>query len=67
MNGLGDDPLLTPYETALRLGVTVNTVNRYRRTGLLDAVTLPSGRAYRYRTSVVQAILDKPGDPQVDE
>lgn len=61
------DPLLTPQETADRLGVTVKSIGRYRRAGLLKAVPLPGGRSFRYRTSVVQAILDTPGDPQVAE
>lgn len=58
------DPLLKPVEVARRLGVDVKSVGRWRRAGLLQAVALPGG-GFRFRTSVVEAILNTPGDPQV--
>ena len=60
------DPLLAPHEAARLLGVGVESVGRWRRAGLLQAVRLPGG-GHRYRTSVVEAILNTPGDPRVDE
>lgn len=59
------DPLLKPSEVARQLGVDVKSVGRWRRAGLLQTVALPGG-GYRYRTSVVEAILNTPGDPQVN-
>ena len=52
------DPLLRPAEVAARFGVNVKSLARWRKTGLIVAVPLPSGH-FRYRTSVVQAILDR--------
>jgi predicted site-specific integrase-resolvase len=59
------DPLLMPHEAAHLLGVGVKSVGRWRRAGLLESVKLPGG-GHRYRTSVVEAILNTPGDPRVD-
>lgn len=49
--------LLTTAEVAARLRVTVHTVNRYAREGLLPAIELPGG-ARRYRASDIATLLD---------
>ncbi|MDQ3403548.1 MAG: helix-turn-helix domain-containing protein [Actinomycetota bacterium] len=51
---MGD--LLTATEVAKRLRVSVATVNRYAREGLLPAVRLPGG-TWRYRVSDIDELL----------
>lgn len=50
------DDLLTTQEVADRLRVSVATVNRYARDGLLAHVDLPGER--RFREADVSAFLD---------
>lgn len=48
--------LLTTAEVAARLRVSIATVNRWARLGLLRAVDLP-GRTRRYRAEDVDALI----------
>lgn len=47
--------LLTTAEVARRLRVSVATVNRYARVGLLRAITLPGGQR-RYEAADIEAL-----------
>lgn len=49
--------LLTTAEVAVRLRVSVATVNRYARENKLRGVALPGGQR-RYRTEDVDALLN---------
>lgn len=49
--------LLTTVEVSERLRVSVATVNRYAREGLLPAVTLPGGQR-RFRQTDIDKLLD---------
>jgi excisionase family DNA binding protein len=61
-------PLLTQKEVAKRLGVSVSSVRRYTKAGLVPYVKLPSGPV-RYRPEDVEEFIwryrDGPG-PGVD-
>lgn len=52
------EPLLTARELAEKLGVHVETVLRWTRTGRLPGFRLPSG-ALRFRESAIEAWLEQ--------
>lgn len=61
------DPLITIGEVARRFNVTVKTVRRWDKPGLLPAVRTPGGQR-RYRTSDVEAFIgSQPGADEDDE
>jgi excisionase family DNA binding protein len=49
--------LMTPAEVAVLFRVTANTVNKWARTGKLNAIPTPGGRC-RFRRSEVEARLN---------
>lgn len=57
MNESEPDNLLSPKETAARLGVTTKTLRRWATDGKLTAIRTLGGHR-RYRESVVQQLLN---------
>lgn len=51
------DPLLTPSETAARLGIAPSTLNIWRCTGRYNLPFVKAGARVRYRTSDVEAFI----------
>lgn len=57
------DELLSTGKAAKALGVSINTVRRWRRAGMLPYAQLPNGH-YRYpRAALEQILRDRRGDP----
>lgn len=54
-----DDPLLTLTEAAGQLGVTKKTIYRWVKSGVLDVISLPSGKrpTYRIRESMIETMI----------
>ncbi len=51
-----DTELLTGREVANRLGVATKTINRWRKTGLIESLQLPD-ESYRYSLPQIVAAL----------
>lgn len=53
------DPLLTPPEAAVYLGVTENTLSVWRCVGRYNIQFVKVGRLVKYRKSALDAFLDR--------
>lgn len=51
------DPLISPREAAVILGINYATLTKWARADLIDFVMMPNGRR-RYKESVLRAILE---------
>jgi len=53
------DPLLTPKETAIYIGVVENTLSVWRCTKRYEIPYIKVGRLVKYRKSALDAFLDR--------
>lgn len=55
------DRLLTPAEVADRLAVSVKTVRRWAKAGILDPILVVPGGHPRYRQRDIERLIDEGG------